>query len=139
MPTPIETLTAAQQHAAANRPRAGGFPYLAETLRQAGVVRNEWSLPACQSLYVMGTDAVVVQAEPLLEGMADVATFDEAALVSALRTDQEGESTFPEFLRAAWKAGVVGYTVDLTARRVIYLGALGEQYVEDYPAVSLAR
>ena len=29
----------------ASRPKAGGFPYLAETLRRAGVTRNIWSLP----------------------------------------------------------------------------------------------
>jgi uncharacterized protein YbcV (DUF1398 family) len=28
------------------RPKVGGFPYLAETLRRAGVTRNLWYLPA---------------------------------------------------------------------------------------------
>jgi hypothetical protein len=36
----IENLTAAQRRAMAGRPR-GGFPYLAEVLRQAGVVSYE--------------------------------------------------------------------------------------------------
>jgi uncharacterized protein YbcV (DUF1398 family) len=30
--------------------------YLAETLRRAGVTRNLWFLPACQSLYIQRTD-----------------------------------------------------------------------------------
>jgi uncharacterized protein YbcV (DUF1398 family) len=38
----IENLQAAQQQAMAGRPQAGGFPYLAETLRRAGVTRNLW-------------------------------------------------------------------------------------------------
>ena len=46
----IENLEAAQKRALAIRPRIGGFPYLAETLRRAGVTRNFWFLPACQSL-----------------------------------------------------------------------------------------
>ena len=47
----IENLEAAFQQTMAIRPKVGGFPYLAETLRLAGVTRNLWFLPACQSLY----------------------------------------------------------------------------------------
>ena len=47
----IENLEAAQKRAMATRPKVGGFPYLAETLRRAGVIRNLWFLPACQSLF----------------------------------------------------------------------------------------
>lgn len=35
-----ENLQAAQQRAMAGRPRVGGFPYLAEILRVAGVTRK---------------------------------------------------------------------------------------------------
>lgn len=45
----IEKLEAAQKRAMAIRPKVGGFPYLAEVLRQAGVKRNLWFLPSCQS------------------------------------------------------------------------------------------
>jgi uncharacterized protein YbcV (DUF1398 family) len=41
----IENLEAAQRQAMAIRPKVGGFPYLAETLRRAGVTRNFWSCP----------------------------------------------------------------------------------------------
>lgn len=133
----IENLQSAQQRAMAGRPKIGGFPYLAETLREAGVTRNIWSLPACQSLYLTTKGAVVAQGSPLVTGMEDVAPFDQEALITALRTDQAGKSTFPEFLLAAWKAGVVSYEVDLGARRVTYYGSDGESYVESYPAVEL--
>ena len=46
----VSNLQAAQERAMAGRPRVGGFPYLAETLRRAGVTRNVWHLPACASL-----------------------------------------------------------------------------------------
>jgi uncharacterized protein YbcV (DUF1398 family) len=42
----IENLKLAQQQAIKIRPKVGGFPYLAETLRRAGVTRNLWTLPA---------------------------------------------------------------------------------------------
>lgn len=52
----ILNLKAAQERAMAIRPRVGGFAYLAEVLRQAGVIRNIWFLPACESLYSQRRD-----------------------------------------------------------------------------------
>src|SRR5215510_13282010 len=94
----------------------GGFPYLAETLRRAGVTRNLWFLPACQSIYLTDKGPVAFQGTPLISGMADVPPFNRDALILALRTDQAGNSTFPEFLMATWKSGVVQYDVDFVAR-----------------------
>lgn len=131
-------LQAAQAQAMAVRPRVGGFPYLAETLRRAGVTRNVWQLPACQSLYLTERGAVLQQGTPLVSGMADVPGFDQPALIRALRTDQAGESSFADFLQASWNAGVVRYEVDLLERHVTYYGCNGESYVEHYPAVSLS-
>ena len=68
----------------------------------------------------------------------DVPGFDQDALITALRIDQAGESTFPEFLAATWRAGVVRYDVDFSARTVAYLGCNGEEYVEAYPAVEIS-
>lgn len=133
----IENLQGAQKRAMAGRPKVGGFPYLAETLRRAGVTRNIWNLPACQSLYLTGDGPVVTQGTPLLTGSADVPSFNRQALITALRTDQAGASTFPEFLAASWRAGVVRYDVDFTARRIVYYGCQDEEYVETYPAVEV--
>jgi len=97
----IDNLQAAQKRAMAGRPKVGGFPYLAETLKRAGVTRNLWFLPACGSLYLTEYGSVVTQGAPLLSGTADVPPFDRDALIAALRTDQAGHSTFPEFLGPA--------------------------------------
>jgi uncharacterized protein YbcV (DUF1398 family) len=72
----IENLEAAFQRAMAIRPEVGGFPYLAETLRQAGVTRNIWSLPACQSLYLTEHGPVVTIGAALASGTVDVPPFD---------------------------------------------------------------
>ena len=133
----IENLEAAIKQAIAVRPKVGEFPYLAETLRRAGVTRNQWNLPSGQSLYLTKEGPVVHQGQPLLSGMAEVPAFNEEALIRALRTDQKGESTFPEFLTATWLAGVVRYDVDFDARTVAYYGCNGEQYVEAYPTVNV--
>jgi uncharacterized protein YbcV (DUF1398 family) len=133
----IENLEAAMKRAMAGRPKVGGFPYLAETLRRAGVTRNLWSLPSCQSLYFTKEGPVVIQGQPLTSGMADVPAFNEEALIRALRTDQNGESTFPEFLMSSWRAGVVRYDVDFDARTVAYYGCNGERYLEAYPSANV--
>ncbi len=133
----INNLTKAMEQAAAIRPKVGGFPYLAECLRRAGVNRNIWSLPGCQSLFLTDRGAVVMQDAPLVSGIVDVPFFDQEALITALRIDQAGESTFPEFLAASWRAGVVRYDVDFVARTVAYLGCNGEEYIEAYPAVEI--
>lgn len=135
MSNAIENLTTAMERAAAIRPKVGGFPYLAESLRQAGVTRNVWALPACQSLFLTDEGPVVMQGVPLVSGAVDIPRFDLDALVAALRIDQAGESTFPEFLEASWRAGVVRYEVDFVARTVSYFGCKGEEYVEAYAAV----
>lgn len=77
------------------RPKVGGFPYLAETLRCAGVSRNLWFLPACQSLFLTADGPVMMQGTPLATGTMDVPQFNREELISALRTDQAGQSTFP--------------------------------------------
>jgi uncharacterized protein YbcV (DUF1398 family) len=134
----IDNLMKAMERGAGIRPKVGGFPYLAESLRLAAVTRNIWSLPACQSLFLTNEGPVVMQGAPLVSGAVDVPAFDRDALVAALRTDQAGESTFPEFLEASWRAGVVRYDVDFAARTVAYFGCNGEEYIEAYPAVQIS-
>lgn len=133
----IENLQAAQEQGMAIRPNAGGFPYLAEMLRRAGVTKNIWSLPACQSIFLTNQGPVVIQGEPLVSGAADIPAFDREKLIKALRIDQAGESTFPEFLAASWRSGIVRYDVDFVARTVSYYGCNGEEYLEVYPAVEI--
>ncbi len=132
-----DNLQTALERAAAIRPKVGGFPYLAETLRRAGVTRNLWFLPACEALFLTELGPAVRQGTPLVTGMADVPPFDRDGLIAALRADQAGKTTLPEFLAASWQAGVVRYEVDFTARTVSYYGVHNEEYVESYPVVEV--
>ena len=133
----IENLLKAQQFAMSIRPKVGGFPYLAEALRKAGVTRNIWNLPSCQSIYLTKDGSVVSLSTPLINTSVEVPLFDREALIKALRIDQAGQSTFPEFLKASWEAGIVSYIVDFEKRVVTYYGVLGESYAENYPAVEI--
>lgn len=133
----ITNLEEAMKRAMAGRPKVGGFPYLAETLRRAGVKRNLWFLPSCESLYLTELGPVVMPGTPLVTSMHEVPAFDREALIAALRKDQAGNSTFPEFLASSWKAGIVRYEVDFTARKVTYYGINDESYTEDYPSAAI--
>jgi uncharacterized protein YbcV (DUF1398 family) len=133
----LENLTNAMKRASETRPKVGGFPHLAEALKQAGATRNVWSLPSCQSLFVTHDGAVVMQGPPLVSGASDVPAFDKDGLIKALRTDQAGQSTFPQFLDATWRSGVIRYEVDFLGRTVTYQGCNGEEYIEAYPAVDI--
>ncbi|MGW7366061.1 DUF1398 family protein [Streptomyces sp. NPDC054841] len=137
MSSAITTLQAALERAATVRPKVGGFPYLAESLRQAGVSRCRMAVPSNAFVYLTDAGPVAVQGEPLCSGMVDIAPFDRDALITALRTDQAGESTFPEFVHGCWKAGVLWYDVDLSARTCTYYGADGDHYTESYTAVEI--
>lgn len=100
MSAPITNLQAAQRDAIMNRPAVNGFPHLAETLRRAGVRTNTWWLPAMQSLYETDYGPVLDQGVPLIDGVAEVPAFDRTALVTALRADQAGQTSFREFAAA---------------------------------------
>lgn len=132
-----ENLQAAQQRAMSSRPKVGGFPYLAETLRRAGVTRNLWFLPACQSLYLTESGPVVTMGTPLETGTVDVASFNRGRSSRHCEPTRPETATFPEFLAATWRAGVVRYDVDFTRRTVTYYGSHNEEYLEDYPAVTV--
>ena len=132
-----EKLKVAMEYAMKNRPKVGGFPFLAECLRQAGVEKNIWTLPSLQNVYVMKDVMIVQIGNPLVSGIVDILIFNEKMLIDALRTDQAGQSTFPEFLNASWKAGVIRYEVDFSIRTVSYFGARDEKYIESYPTVEV--
>jgi uncharacterized protein YbcV (DUF1398 family) len=133
----VENVLKAQQFAMSTRPKVDGFPYLAEVLRKAGITRNIWNLPSCQSIYLTEHGSVVSQGIPLINTIVDIPPFDREALIKALRIDQAGQSSFLEFLKASWEAGVVSYIVDFEKRVVTYYGVLGESYAENYPAVEV--
>lgn len=135
----IENLIKAQQFAMSIRPKIGGFPYFAEVLKRAGVTRNIWNLPSCQSIYLTQHGSVVSQGTPLVNTIADIPLFDCEALIKALKIDQAGQSFFPEFLKASWEAGVVNYIVDFEGRIVTYYGIFGESYSENYPPVEIGQ
>lgn len=130
-------VAAAQQRGFAARPKIGGFPYLAEAMRQGGILRHEFIVPTATSLYTTtGGSAVIPSGQPVVTEPSDVPAWDQSALVRAIDADKQG-GEFPAFVAACWQAGVVRWIIDTTERTCTYVGAAGDQYVENYPAVEL--
>lgn len=137
MKTNLETLTNALSKALSIRPKVGGFPVMAKVLYLAGVETNQWFLPSCNAIYTFQNEAIMQQGTPLIQGFITIPSYNEKALINAIRKDQRGESTFPEFLQATWDAGIVEYLVDFKNRSVCYKSYKDEQYTEHYPDVDL--
>lgn len=135
--TIIDTIDTATAHAVAVRPPVGGFPYLAEALRGAGVRMYYFDVPSSTVRYATDTGDVLQPGALLRSTKTVIAPFDKDALIEALRADQRGETSFPEFVEASFRAGVIRYEVDTAARTCSYFGTRGEKYVEHYPAVDL--
>lgn len=119
------------------RPKVGGFPYLAECLREEGFTKNIWYLPSGDSFYFTEDDSLVIPGTPLVENITTYPSYSKDKLISALRIDQNGQTTFPEFLSNTWQSGIVKYEVNFIERYVVYYGAADEEYKETYPSVNL--
>lgn len=134
----VETVEEARRRGMLVRPKVGGFPWLAEALYRAGVERYEFVVPSMTTVYVTARGEVLEQGTPVVTGVGRIARFDRDTLIGAIRADQEGRSTFAEFVAAAWRAGVLSWTVDLVARTCTYRSASGgDSYVESYPAIEI--
>ncbi|HEX5369898.1 MAG TPA: DUF1398 family protein [Dehalococcoidia bacterium] len=130
-------INTALSYAAGMRPKVGGFPYLAEVLRQTGVTRILVNVPGMTTTFVTPEGSVVQQGEPQVTGAIEMAPFDAAALIAALRADQAGLSSYPEFMAATWAAGVLTYDVDLNERTCTYRSPASEAYTEAYAVVEV--
>ena len=81
--------------------------------------------------YTTDGDSLVVAAPH--EPTATAGAFSASAVEAAVRQSQRGGRTYPEFVCKTMAAGCVGYFVQITGRRVLYLGRTGDCHVEWFP------
>jgi uncharacterized protein YbcV (DUF1398 family) len=131
-----ELVAAAQARGFAARPKIEGFPYLAEAMREAGVLRLEFIVPTGTSLFTTTAGCAVIPATPVVTEPSDLPAWDEPALLAAIEADKHG-GEFPAFVAACWQAGVIRWIIDTSARTCTYHGADGDEYAEHYRVVTL--
>ncbi len=59
--------------------------------------------------------------------------FSPSGIVSAIRAAQTDTIRYPEFVKRATAAGVIGYWAFLMGKNVTYIGRKGELHVEQFP------
>lgn len=60
-------------------------------------------------------------------------TFNQPALLAAIRAAQRDDIRYPEFIARAISAGTAAYRVFLPGRRVLYWGRTGDLHTEHFP------
>lgn len=108
------------------------FPQVVQTLIAANCEGYLKDLAARTVTFYMADGAT--HTEPLTLSIPAIPdTFDEPALIAALRAAQRDVVRYPEFLVRAVNAGTAAYRVHITGRRAVYLGRKGEVHVEHFP------
>jgi uncharacterized protein YbcV (DUF1398 family) len=99
------------------------YPQLFDGLKVIGVERYEVNVATHEITYFGGKTS---HKQPAPDGFSPLTVgekFDQAALKTALKRTQSGQSTYEEFLAEIAAAGVPFYRVDMKPRTVSYHAA----------------
>lgn len=121
-----EKITAA--HASAKN-----YPDLAGRLLAAGV--SSYTVDASSSLIIYRLDEGLIHVGGHASKPLEIAhDFDESLTLKAIRDNQQGRTTFPQFMQGIAEAGVRFYEASLKTDRpkVTYIG-IGGFYEEEIP------
>ncbi len=110
------------------------FPEVVRRLLAAGVESYFADLARSETTFYMAEGATHVE-KTEHPPAAIAAEFSKAGIVVAIRGAQADTFRYPEFVRLATAAGVVGYWAFLAGKKVIYFGRKGELHVEEFPRV----
>lgn len=108
------------------------FPEVVGNLLQIGIgsyhvdfIRNE------ETFYSRKNESHVESIPKLWNSMGN--SFDASEIGRAVLASQTEGQSFPAFVDRVVQAGCVGYFAYLDGRKVVYLGKLGEEHVENFP------
>lgn len=108
------------------------FPEVVRKLLEAGVESYFCDLAAGKEIFYM-SDGETHEEGMTLARRAIAEEFSSSGVLAAIRGAQTDTIRYPEFVRQATEAGVIGYWAFLTGKKVIYFGRKGELHVEEFP------
>jgi uncharacterized protein YbcV (DUF1398 family) len=111
------------------------FPEVVRRSLAAGVESYFCDFAQGQEVFY-GADGSTHAAPLTLELDPVAADFSREGIVAAIRGAQADTIRYPEFVKQATAAGVIGYWAYLTGRKVVYFGRKGEMHVEEFPRKS---
>jgi uncharacterized protein YbcV (DUF1398 family) len=108
------------------------FPQVVGKLLDAGVESYLVDFVAGRKTYYLASgetymDEMILKLDPVAE------KFSGEGIVAAIRGAQADTVRYPEFVKRATAAGVIGYWAFLAGKKVIYFGRRGEMHVEEFP------
>ncbi len=108
------------------------FPQVVGKLVETGVESYLVDFAAGKKTYYLAggetyADAMILKLDPIAD------EFSDEGIVAAIRGAQADTVRYPEFVKRAAAAGVIGYWAFLTGKRVVYFGRKGEMHVEEFP------
>jgi len=112
---------------------AKNYPALAAALIEIGIESYTVDVATGTMLYRMGFGNNLMH--PSHDGVRAIAEhFDEAKVIRAIRDNQQGKTTYPQFMDGIAAAGVRFYEATLHGenKRVTYIGSVGF-YEESIP------
>ena len=114
------------------------FPEVVNSLVRIGVERYhvDYSRQEIAYYFAAGDSLVVATPHPAHPTAAE---FSPPGVAAAVRQSQQHEHTYLDFIRKTMAAGCVGYFVQITGRRVIYFGRMGESHFEHFPVLADCR
>jgi uncharacterized protein YbcV (DUF1398 family) len=108
------------------------FPQVVGRLLQAGVESYLVDFAAGRKTHYLTSGETYAEAMILtIDPIAD--EFSGEGIVAAIRGAQTDTVRYPEFVKRATEAGVIGYWAFLAGKKVIYFGRKGETHIEEFP------
>lgn len=109
------------------------FGMLVERLMTVNVESYYADYRRCETIYYMASgETYITELTPPKITIAD--SFDVQKIQQAVRSAQQGEIHYPEFMHQTMIGGCVGYFVWISGRHVQYLGRYGETHIEHFPS-----
>jgi uncharacterized protein YbcV (DUF1398 family) len=108
------------------------FPQVVGMLAGVGVESYCVDFIAGADTFYMADGRTHAEAGPL-EATAVAEQFSAAEVIAAIRAAQADTIRYPEFVSHVKRAGVAGYRVFLSGRKVVYFGRKGELHIEEFP------
>lgn len=109
------------------------FPETVKRLLTIGVERYHADLLLLQKTYYGANCTTHVEPLPLQDAPKLGESFEVEQVKDAIRTIQQQQIDYAQFLRRIMTAGTVCYAVFLDGKKAIYTGRGGEFHVEHFP------
>jgi uncharacterized protein YbcV (DUF1398 family) len=108
------------------------FPEVVRRLLEAGVESYFNDLAKGEETFYLRDGKTHIE-KMGVPSMAIAEEFSSSGIVAAIRAAQTDTIRYPEFVKRATAAGVIGYWAFLTGKKVVYFGRKGEVHIEEFP------